>query len=182
VLVDAGNTGAAAAHVVRAPSEGRWLLALGMAGMGYSFGAAIGAALASGQRCFVLAGDGAFYMHGMEVHTALQHALPVTFVVFDNRAHGMCLVRERLLLRTDAGYNSFGRSSLGAGLGAMFPGLLAMDCSTLGNLEEALARAVRHEGPSFIGVSLANVEVPPFTAFQEAGGRAFGALPEGEPC
>ncbi|HEY3496053.1 MAG TPA: thiamine pyrophosphate-binding protein [Polyangiaceae bacterium] len=182
VLVDAGNTGAAAAHVVRAPSEGRWLLALGMAGMGYSFGGAIGAALASGQRCFVLAGDGAFFMHGMEVHTALQHALPITFVVFDNRAHGMCLVRERLLLKTDAGYNSFGRSSLGAGLSAMFPGLLATDCSTRGELEEALGRAVRHEGPSFLGVSLRSVEVPPFAAFQEAGGRPFSALPMGEPA
>ena len=180
VLVDAGNTGAAAAHVVRAPSEGRWLLALGMAGMGYSFGASLGASLASGQRCFVLAGDGAFFMQGMEVHTALEHGLPITFVVFDNGAHGMCLVRERLLLKTDAGYNAFRRSSLGAGLSAMFPGLASSDCTTLGELEDALARAVLHPGPSFVGVSLRNVEVPPFAAFQEAGGRAFTAVPQGE--
>jgi len=114
VLVDAGNTGATAAHGLRAPRDGRWLLAMGMAGMGYAFGASIGAALPSGRRCFVLAGDGAFFMHGFEVHTAVEHALPITYVVFNNSAHGMCLVRERLLLEENGAYNVFQRSFIGA--------------------------------------------------------------------
>ena len=29
------------------------------------------------RRTIVIAGDGAFYMHGMEIHTALQYRLPV---------------------------------------------------------------------------------------------------------
>ena len=71
---------------------------MGMAGMGYAFGAAIGAACATGRRCVVLAGDGAFFMHGLEIHTAVEHALPITYIMLNNSAHGMCLVRERLLL------------------------------------------------------------------------------------
>jgi acetolactate synthase-1/2/3 large subunit len=179
VLVDAGNTGATAAHLVRAPQSGRFLLALGMAGMGYSFGGAVGAALASERRCFVLAGDGAFYMHGLELHTAVEHRLPITYVVFDNRAHGMCLVRERLLLETDAGYNSFAPASLAAGVGAMFKGLPASTCRTAAELERALALSVADSGPAFVSVELGDVEVPPFVAFQQAGGAPFSTVERG---
>ena len=111
--------------------------------MGYSFGAAVGAAFATGQRCMVLAGDGAFFMSGLDVHTAIEHQLPITYLIFNNRAHGMCLVRERLLLGENAGYNSFRRSHLGAGLGAMFPGLVACDCQTEASSAEALDRAAQ---------------------------------------
>jgi acetolactate synthase-1/2/3 large subunit len=182
VLADAGNTGAIATHGLRVPRDGRWLIAMGMAGMGWAFGGAIGAALASGRRCFVLAGDGAFYMHGLEVHTAVEHALPITFVILNNRAHGMCLVRERLLLRTDAGYNAFRESHLGAGLAAMFPTLAAYDCRTPSELERALGEAARTPGPSVVAVELAGVEVPPFAAFQAAGGSAGALVRSEEPA
>jgi acetolactate synthase-1/2/3 large subunit len=179
LVVDAGNTGAAAVHELSLPRGGRWLIAMGMAGMGYAFGGAIGAAAASGQRCYVLAGDGAFFMHGLEIHTAVEHALPITYLIFNNRAHGMCLVRERLLLHVDAGYNAFRRSHLGAAFGEMFPSLDASDCRTLGELEAALQRSLFHAGPSVIGVELATVEVPPFAAFQAAGGEAFSHVERG---
>ncbi len=167
VLVDAGNTGASSAHHVRAPRGGRFLLAMGMAGMGYAFGGATGAAFASGKRCIVLAGDGAFYMQGLEIHTAVEHSLPITYVLFDNRAHGMCLVRERILLGENSGYNAFRHSHLGAGLGAMFPDLAATDCSTLAELEAAFAESLLQDGPSVICAALPDVEVPPFGAFQQ---------------
>jgi acetolactate synthase-1/2/3 large subunit len=172
VLVDAGNTGAEAVHHLRLPRGGRWLLAMGMAGMGWTFGAAVGAALATGKRCTVLAGDGAFFMHGLDVHTAIEHQLPITYVVFNNRAHGMCLVRERLLLGAESGYNRFGPARIGAGLAAMFPGLAAQDCDSIAALEEALARARASSGPAVIAVDMPEVEVPPFLAFASpAGGR-----------
>jgi acetolactate synthase-1/2/3 large subunit len=167
VIVDAGTTGASAIHHIRAPSRGRFLVAMGMAGMGYSFGAAIGATFATGRRCIVVAGDGAFFMQGMDVHTAVEHELPITYVVANNRAHGMCLVRERLLLRENAGYNVFRASRLGAGVGAMFPGIAAADCANAADLRNLFAAAMNRAGPSFIGLDLEDVEVPPFVAFQE---------------
>ncbi|HYP76792.1 MAG TPA: thiamine pyrophosphate-binding protein [Polyangiaceae bacterium] len=166
VLVDAGNTGAAAVHALRIPRSARWLLAMGMAGMGYAFGAAVGAAFATQRRCFVLAGDGAFYMHGLDIHTAVEHRLPVTYIIFNNRAHGMCLVRERLLLRENAGYNAFRDSHLGEGLRAMFPGLVACDCRNTVELAHALEQAAPQAGPCVISLELEHVEVPPFAAFQ----------------
>jgi acetolactate synthase-1/2/3 large subunit len=106
-------------------------------------------------------------MHGLEIHTAVEHRLPITYVIFDNRAHGMCLVRERLLLGDNAGYNAFRRSRIGAGLSAMFPDLVAVDCATQAELERALAKSFEHPGPSVIAAELRDVEVPPFTLFQE---------------
>jgi len=179
VLVDAGNTGASAVHLLPAPRRGRWLVAMGMAGMGYSFGAAIGAAYATRQRVFVVAGDGAFFMHGLELHTAVEHDLPITFLVLDNAAHGMCLVREQLLLGENSGYNVFRRSRLGAGLRAMFPGLRAVDCGSAGELERALAEGREVSGPCFISAQLPEVEVPPFAAFRTASGGASASVERG---
>jgi acetolactate synthase-1/2/3 large subunit len=168
VLVDAGNTGAQAIHHLRLPRGARWLVAMGMAGMGWTFGAAVGAAFATGRRCTVLAGDGAFFMHGLDVHTAIEHRLPITYVILNNRAHGMCVVREQLLLGAESGYNRFGPSRIGAGLAAMFPGLRAEDCGPGPGLAEALARVGAGEGPGLIAVDLPEVEVPPFVAFARA--------------
>jgi acetolactate synthase-1/2/3 large subunit len=118
----------------------------------------------------VVAGDGAFFMHGLEIHTAVEHALPITYVFLDNRAHGMCAVRERLLLRQDGEYNLFGPSRLGAGLGALFPRLPAWDCEDIGAVEASLARAFAHSGPAVISAVLPEVEVPPFAAFRPHSG------------
>ena len=52
---------------------GRFLVALGMGGMGYSFGAGVGMAFGRKRRTVVIAGDGAFFMHGMEIHTAVEY-------------------------------------------------------------------------------------------------------------
>lgn len=168
LIADAGNTGASAVHYLGVPRGGRWLLAMGMAGMGYAYGAAVGAACATGRRTVVCSGDGAFFMHGFEIHTAIEHALPITYLIFNNNAHGMCLVRERLLLREEHGYNVFRPAHIAAGLGAMLPGLAGHDCRTLPELEDALHRTRDHEGPVVIAVELPDVEVPPFTAFRQA--------------
>jgi acetolactate synthase-1/2/3 large subunit len=180
LVVDAGNTGASAVHQLRAPHGGRWLLAQGMAGMGYSFGAALGAALATGGRVLAVAGDGAFFMHGLELHTAVEHQLPITFVVLDNAAHGMCLVREQLLLGQSSGYNAFRRSRLAAGASAMFPGLLAFECDDLAQLEAALEQAGSATGPCFISLRLPRVEIPPFAAFHGARAAGLSSVARGD--
>src|SRR6202030_1662898 len=93
------------------------------------------------RRTVVIAGDGAFFMHGMEIHTALQYRLPVTFLLFDNHAHAMCVTREQMFYDDLYSYNRFGPSRLGAGLAAMFPGLSAVDVDDIGELPAALQAA-----------------------------------------
>lgn len=168
IVVDAGNTGAAAIHYLPPRRDGRFLVALGMGGMGYSFGAGIGVALGRGRRTVVIAGDGAFFMHGMEIHTAVQYRLPVLFVLLNNNAHAMCVTRERLFYNGSHSYNRFARSDLGAGLASMFPGLHAVDTADAEGFGAALAAALDHDGPSVISVECSADEIPPFAPFLAA--------------
>jgi acetolactate synthase I/II/III large subunit len=174
IVVDAGNTGAAAIHHLPVRRGGRFAVALGMGGMGYSFGAGIGMAFGramnrglsgSSRRTVVIAGDGAFFMHGMEVHTAVQYRLPVTFVLFNNNAHAMCVTREQLFYDDLYSYNRFTPSRLAAGLAGMFPGLPAVDVADIDALPAALERAMAVDGPSVVSVECAADEIPPFAAF-----------------
>jgi acetolactate synthase-1/2/3 large subunit len=116
-------------------------------------------------RTVVIAGDGAFFMHGMEVHTAVQYRLPVTFVLFNNNAHAMCVTREQLLYDDLYSYNRFAPSQLGAGLAAMFPGLSSVDVADIEALPAALEQAMAVDGPSVVTVECSADEIPPFAAF-----------------
>jgi acetolactate synthase-1/2/3 large subunit len=171
IVVDAGNTGAAAIHHLPVRRDGRFAVALGMGGMGYSFGAGIGMAFGRAMengpsgRTVVIAGDGAFFMHGMEVHTAVQYQLPMTFVLFNNNAHGMCVTREQLFYDDLYSYNRFTPSQLGAGLASMFPGLSSVDVADIDAIPAALEWAMAVDGPSVISVECAADEIPPFAAF-----------------
>ncbi|WP_454199887.1 thiamine pyrophosphate-binding protein [Nocardia sp. Marseille-Q1738] len=171
VFADAGNTGAAVVHHLRVPRGGRFVVALGMGGMGYAFGAGIGSAFArkatadGTRRTVVVGGDGAFFMHGLEVHTAIEHALPVTFIVLNNNAHAMCVTREQLYYRDRYSFNRFRPAYLGAGVAAMFPELPAFSAHTAGELDRALRYCLETEGPSFLSIECDPDEIPPFLPF-----------------
>jgi acetolactate synthase I/II/III large subunit len=177
IVVDAGNVGASAIHYLPARRDGRFVVALGMGGMGYSFGAGVGMAFAAigartrrnrprpSGRTVVIAGDGAFFMHGMEIHTAVQYRLPVTFLLFDNHAHAMCVTREQLFYQDRYSYNRFGDSRLGQGLAAMIPGLHAVDVDDIDALPTAVAMALDCNGPSVVSVECSADEIPPFASF-----------------
>ncbi|MFF3889612.1 thiamine pyrophosphate-binding protein [Streptomyces sp. NPDC001914] len=175
VFVDAGNTGASAVHLLPAPRHGRFVVALGMGGMGYTFGAGIGAALATGRRTYVLAGDGAFFMHGAEVHTAVEHAAPVTFVVFNNNAHAMCALREEFLQGGVRDDDVFGRTDIAAGVAAAFPSLDVTGAENAAQLREALLRGNAGTGPVFVAVDCDPKEIPPFLPFQPFAEATGGA-------
>ncbi len=165
VFADAGNTGAAVVHHLPVRNGSRFVVALGMGGMGYTFGAAIGSAFARERRTFVIAGDGSFFMHGMEIHTAIEHNVPVTFIIFNNNAHAMCVTREQLFYRDRYSYNRFQPTRIGEGVAAMFPQLPAFAARSVGELTDALAAAAHTEGPSFISVDCDPDEIPPFAPF-----------------
>lgn len=165
IVTDAGNTGAAAIHHLPARRGGRFLAALGMGGMGYSFGAGVGMAFGRKRRTVVIAGDGAFFMHGMEIHTAVEYRLPVTFVLLNNNAHAMCVTREQLFYDGIYSYNRFSPSRLGSGLARMFPGLDAVDVDIVDDLPSTLRRALSVPGPSVVSITCSADEIPPFAPF-----------------
>ncbi|UNB51322.1 thiamine pyrophosphate-binding protein [Mycolicibacterium sp. YH-1] len=168
IVVDAGNSGAAAIHHLPVRRDGRFVVALGMGGMGYSFGAAIGMCFARRRRTVVIAGDGSFFMHGMEIHTAIQYELPITVVLFNNNAHAMCVSREQLFYGDQYSYNRFTPSRLGAGLAAMFPGLPSIDVVDTAVLSATLRDAFAHTGPSVVSIECSADEIPPFAPFLAA--------------
>jgi acetolactate synthase-1/2/3 large subunit len=185
IIVDAGNIGASAIHYLPVRRDGRFIVALGMGGMGYSFGAGVGVAFGRAmntranrdghrRRTVVIAGDGSFLMHGMEIHTALQYRLPITFLLFDNHAHAMCVTREQLFYDDLYSYNRFGPSRFGAGLATMFPGLQAVDVDNIGELPDALRIALDVDGPSVVSIECSADEIPPFAAFL---GKAAASQP-----
>ncbi|GAB3212099.1 thiamine pyrophosphate-binding protein [Nocardia tengchongensis] len=172
VFADAGNTGAAVVHHLRLPRGGRFTVALGMGGMGYAFGAGIGSAFArqrrpdgGPRRTFVIAGDGAFFMHGMEIHTAVEHRLPITFIVLNNNAHAMCITREQLYYGDRYSFNRFRPAYPGAGMAAMFPDLCTHAPENRAELAAALRHCLDRPGPSFVAIDCDPDEIPPFTPF-----------------
>ncbi len=169
VFADAGNVGAAAVHHLPVGRGGRFLVALGMGGMGYAFGAAIGAAMATGRRSVVLAGDGAFFMHGMEIHTAIEHRVPLTVVIFNNDAHGMCVTREQLYFPGTASVNRFRPTDFVAGLTGLFPGLPVHGAAVRDDLATAADTVFAHpDGPNCLVVQTDPDEMPPFAPFVTA--------------
>lgn len=162
VFIDAGNVGAFAIHHLPSDGVGLRSVALGMGAMGHAFGAAIGACEHSGARTYVVAGDGAFYAGGMEIHTAIERRLPITFLILNNNAHAMCWLREERLLGGATTTNVFRPAQIATGLGALFPSLPAAEATDVGGLARALAAAGSRPGPSVISVTIPAEEQPPF--------------------
>ncbi|WP_396266483.1 thiamine pyrophosphate-binding protein [Gordonia sp. p3-SID1431] len=166
VLADAGNTGAAAIHHLPF-GDGRFVAALGMGGMGWGIAAGIGSAIAARDirpdgRVVVIAGDGSFLMHGMEIHTAIEHDAPITLIVLNNDAHGMCVTREARFFPGAPSVNRFRHTDIAGGLAAMFAGLPVRTAGDLLTLRSACDELFSHTGPNCLVVDVDPDEEPPF--------------------
>lgn len=166
VFADAGNAGAAAIHHLPW-GHGRFVVALGMGGMGYALAAGVGNAIRTAiagtdERTVVIAGDGSFFMHGMEIHTAIEFDASVTFVILNNDAHGMCITRERQFFPSTPSINRFRPTDIAAGLAAMFAGLTVAHPAHLTELREAAADLLSQPGPNCLVVDVDPDEIPPF--------------------
>ncbi|MBD0862332.1 thiamine pyrophosphate-binding protein [Gordonia sp. zg691] len=166
VFADAGNAGAATIHHLPF-GHGRFVVALGMGGMGYALAAGVGNAIRSladseRSRTVVIAGDGAFFMHGMEIHTAVEHSAPVTVVLLNNNAHAMCITREHAFFPNTPSINRFRPTDLAGGLAAMFDGLAVARASDPASVRAAAADLLSRSGPNCLVVDVDPDEIPPF--------------------
>ncbi len=172
VFADAGNVGAAALHHLPFSPLQRFVVALGMGGMGYGIAAGVGNAVrgaAEGDptRTVVIAGDGAFFMHGMEIHTAVEHSAPLTLIILNNDAHGMCVTREHLYFPGTPTVNRFKPAALADGLDAMFPDLVVRHADSTADIETCCAELFSDAGPNCLVIDVDPEEVPPFAPFLE---------------
>ncbi|HLL04853.1 MAG TPA: thiamine pyrophosphate-binding protein [Myxococcaceae bacterium] len=169
LVYDAGNCSASAMHYGIVPTGTSSTIALGMGGMGYAVGAAIGAQLGSaGARTVAFVGDGAFLMSGLEIHTAVEHGLPILYVIFNNGGHGMCVTRQKLYFegRVEcATYPAVDIARLSSGMGGpeqLWVGRASSAAELEQRMEEYLARG---PVPGVLELLIGEEELPPFTPF-----------------
>lgn len=148
---------------------------LNMASMGYGVGAAVGAQVALGKqgRAVAVVGDGGFYMHGLELRTAVQYGLPIIVVVENNRGHNIVRQAARLLLGRDVGGCVWSPPTDFAAL-ARSMGASGITVDSPGQMTTAFAEALSHTG----GPTLIDVRVDPEAVIPA--GERYDSLRQGK--
>ena len=160
LFVDIGNAMSWAGHYFQVRRPNSYVVAMGLAAMGSGLAGAIGGKLAAPDRPVVaLVGDAAFAMNGTEVHTAVEHDVPVIWIVLNDGGHAMILHGESLLLGRHLEACRFRVplriAALGAALGARtFP------VETRSAFRAAFAEALEAGVPCVIDVRIDPREVP----------------------
>jgi acetolactate synthase-1/2/3 large subunit len=156
-------------------TQGRQILfPRGQAGLGYALPAAIGAATAHPDtRTVVLAGDGAFGYAVGELATLVEHKLPVTIVILNNRSLGWIRWYRRTVFSRGWEDDDFGDVAF-ADVAQAF-GLRGQRVTQPGQLAAALRSAAEGAGPALVDV-VTEVWQTPISAHREAvdNGRAAG--------
>ena len=95
--LDAGNTWAWFTHYChRKNAQGHYHIAMGFGSMGWAIGASIGTCFGSKQPSVCITGDGSYLMSGQEITVALQHEIPVIFVILNDSELGMVKHGQKL--------------------------------------------------------------------------------------
>jgi len=160
LFVDSGNSVSWAVHYYEVRRPNTFFVNMGLASMGHATAAAIGGKLAAPDKPVVaLVGDAAFAMSGMEVHTAVDHGIPVVWVVLNDGGHGMVYHGEKMLLGHDLGACHFRVPLDIAGL-AMAMGAGSYRVETLDAFRSALEEALLRDEPCVIDARIDPEEIP----------------------
>ena len=109
-VIDAGNSWAWAIHYLQPKIAGTFHIGMGYGAMAWAVGAAIGVALGCRSKglnnvpVVALTGDGSFLMSGQEITVAVQHKLPVLYVILNDQELGMVKHGQRLGGAEQVGY------------------------------------------------------------------------------
>ncbi|MEK7858266.1 MAG: thiamine pyrophosphate-binding protein [Elusimicrobiota bacterium] len=155
--------------------EGCFFVNMGMASMGYAVAGSIGGQLAAPKRLVVaLVGDAAFAMNGMEVHTAVEHDVPVIWVVVNNGGHGMIYHGEKMLYKGKFRSSIF-RQRLKIQEIAKAMGAKTFLVERPGEVGPVMLEAIALRSPCVIEVTTDLHEVPPMGARVQAIQRELAA-------
>ncbi|GAM09082.1 putative acetolactate synthase large subunit [Geobacter sp. OR-1] len=160
-FVENGNCMAWAIHHLTITQPYTFYVGLGFASMGFATAAAVGAKLAAGNRPVIsLVGDGSFLMNGMEVATAVNHGIPVIWVVMNNSMLGT-VYHARKLSRIPEGIPSRFKEvdfvKLAEGLGAR--GIRITEPGQINR--EMMNEIISSQLPTVLDVIIDPEEVPP---------------------
>lgn len=161
IFIDAGNVWAWATHYFCNRSQLGYLRSgMGLGAMAWSIGAAVGSAMANPKvPTLCLVGDGAYLMSAQEITVAVQHQLPVVFMVLNDSAYGMVMHGQRLGGAESAGWQltPVDYATMARAMGVQ--SRVIYHTAELFELDfDALAR---QKGPTLIDIRLDREEVPP---------------------
>ncbi len=161
LFVDIGNVMAWALHYFPVHYPGTFFINMGFGSMGHGVAAAIGGKLAAPHLPVVaLVGDGAFAMNGLELHTAVEHNIPVVWVVMNNGGHGMVHMGETIQFKGKFNTALFKRP-LDIARIAESMGVMAVRVYEPGEVERALRLAIESNVPSLVEVMIDRETRPP---------------------
>ena len=138
-------------------------MAIGLASMTWSIGAAIGIALASPKKPVIcIVGDGAMLMSGHEITVAVEHKLPIVYIILNDEAYGMVKHGQKMagaeLTSTDlpaVNFADYARSIGAKGITAKsLQDFMSVDFSTLSKAHT----------PTLIDVHIDVTEAPPLSS------------------
>lgn len=139
ITCDAGENRIFMTHCYQTRSAGAFLQAAGAGPMGFGIPAALAAKLVHPERAVVaVCGDGGFAMTMNGLMTAIEQALPIIVVIFNNQALGWSL-HSRGPFATTLG--DFDHAAIARGMGC--EGVRVTDPAKLGEALEAALRATR---------------------------------------
>ncbi len=169
---DVGTPTIWAARYLKMNGRRRLLGSLVHGSMANALPQAIGAQAAQpGRQVISLSGDGGFTMLMGDLITLAQEKLPVKVVIFNNGVLGFVAMEMKA-----AGFVETGVDLENPDFAAMARamGIMALRVEDPGDLPEALAKILAHEGPALLDVVTAKQElsIPPTIALEQA--KGFG--------
>lgn len=159
IFADNGNCLSWLGQYYQFRRPGAMFVSLNVGSMGYAMGAAIGGKIAQPERPVVaLAGDAAFAMNGMEVHTAAEYDVPVIWIILNNGGHAMVHNIQTMMYRDS--YDALYRRPMDIAQVAQGLGAQSMTVNSLEALDKAVAAALDAERPQVIDVHVDPDETP----------------------
>lgn len=139
---------------------GLFQCALEFASMGWAIGSSIGAALACpGEPIVCITGDGSLLMSGQEMTVALQHQLPVIFIILNDSSLGMVKHGQALGKAESIGHQLpvVNFAEMASAMGVVGYRIKSAEDLLNLNVQEICSR----EGPTVLDVLIDPDEVPP---------------------
>ena len=153
VATDVGQHQMWAAQYLNLKSSRTFISSGGLGTMGFGMGAAIGAAIGSGEHSVLVTGDGSFGMCLNELATAVSNSTPLVVLILNNGVLGMVRQWQTLFFNKHYSNTILDRKTDFVRLAEAF-GAKGEAVSTPEELDSALTRAFAENGPYLIDCTI----------------------------